>query len=298
MRFCPSPKCQCIAVKKATSDEVHCECGNVYCFQCDNGGHSPASCEDVVEWQALIKKQETRFGWKSENIKPCPNCTSPCNRYNSNQITCTKCHISFCYICNQDWAKTHSNEFTCNAPKDLIEAAEKNVADMSLNYIQFYYNRYISHNELCEMHKETLKNIDVVKEKYYDHFKCDRSETSFLEEGFKMLVDCRRMIANTYIYGYSMTRAINVPPPQKATEVERKAILAARKQKEHTRIFFHFQQGNLEKSADMLANLLDKDVPDLNRSAILNFMGNTKQFFEKLNHSFETGDWSAGGGTQ
>lgn len=293
MRFCPSTLCSHIAIRnKMRATEVHCECGNVYCFCCDNGGHSPASCEDVADWIVLINKPETRFGWKSENVKPCPNCHLPTNRYNSNQITCSNCHHSFCYICREEWAKTHSDQFTCNAPKEEVEAADKKLADITLDYVQFYYTRWISHTELCDTAKKTLTTIAEMKDKYCDQFGVDRGQAMFLEDGFKLLVDCRRTIASTYIYGYAMTKTINVPPPPGASDAEKKAHLQLRRQKENARKFFHFQQGDLEQSADRLASLLDAATPLLDRTRIIDFTNNCRRFFEKLNNSFENDDWS------
>lgn len=293
MRKCTSPTCSTIVIKNTNADEVHCKCGNVFCFSCDNGGHSPATCEDVAMWLALVNRPETRFNWKPDRIKPCPNCRSPTYRYNSNQITCKnhECNYSFCYVCLQDWNKTHSDQFTCNTPKDQVEAADRSIADMDLTHVQFYYTRWISHVELCESAKKALENINEMKQKYCDHFGCDRGDSSFLEDGFRLLVDCRRTIANTYIYGYAWTKAINVPYPQGLSAAEIKEARAVRAKQENDRRVFHFQQGDLEGCADKLASLLDADTPDLDRTRVLFFMQHCKQFFERLNHSFESGNW-------
>eukprot|EP00607_Mallomonas_marina_P001795 CAMPEP_0182439052 /NCGR_PEP_ID=MMETSP1167-20130531/86187_1 /TAXON_ID=2988 /ORGANISM="Mallomonas Sp, Strain CCMP3275" /LENGTH=237 /DNA_ID=CAMNT_0024632639 /DNA_START=389 /DNA_END=1099 /DNA_ORIENTATION=+ len=105
-------------------------CGFSSCLSCENGAHSPCSCEQWQDWIKRVKEEmatteDLKEGddvanqmWVAANTKKCPRCQTHIEKNEGcNHMSCRKCRHEFCWICMQDWS-LHSNNtggfFQCN----------------------------------------------------------------------------------------------------------------------------------------------------------------------------------------
>jgi len=119
VRFCSSPDCQfaCIATKvrrRGSEEDRHfvClreECRKEYCNECKLPWHPEQDCK-----QARAEASESEFipeaTLKEMNAKPCPTCKSLIEKLEDgscNEVNCTMCHTTFCWLCLQPVTEMH-----------------------------------------------------------------------------------------------------------------------------------------------------------------------------------------------
>ena len=118
--WCPAIGCANIIEKSEYTLEstVRCSCNSMYCFHCKKEEHVPASCKYLELWLEKEKADSENLTWLKANTKPCPKCQ--CNvekNQGCNQMICSKCKHSYCWLCQQDWS-THGGKtggyYACN----------------------------------------------------------------------------------------------------------------------------------------------------------------------------------------
>lgn len=104
LRHCPAPGCEFIIQNHAESKKkVTCVCGSSFCFFCGNDYHDPLPCKLVNSWLQLLLQPAEKFSkeWMEAFTKICPKCKVPIVKEGGcNHMVCSKCHASFCWICN------------------------------------------------------------------------------------------------------------------------------------------------------------------------------------------------------
>lgn len=94
LRWCPRNGCLNY-VRRAgrLRRQATCECGQQVCMKCGAAAHGWTRCANVGDAEFM------EFA-KNANVKPCPNCRIPTDKYTGcNHVTCHKCSYEWCWIC-------------------------------------------------------------------------------------------------------------------------------------------------------------------------------------------------------
>jgi ariadne-1 len=202
LKWCPNPGCNCvIETVLSTHIEVTCECGFVFCFACENEGHLPVNCDSYKKWKEKNASESENATWIVVNTKPCPKCKRPIEKNQGcNHMTCSQCRYEFCWICMGDW-KAHNGNYSCNKiNKDLWN--KQSNAKIELERYMFYFERYENHKKAIKKAKELR---DVLEDFAY-HMntinRIDMADLKFLFNCLDSLINVRRVLGNSYIFGY------------------------------------------------------------------------------------------------
>ena len=223
IKQCPNEKCH-FYVKSSdhSSQEIHCPCGTSYCFKCQKEPHRPCTCEiyeKFIEIKRNTNVEDDNKRWIEANTKECPNCHQKIQRSQGcNYMLCDPkaggCGHAFCYVCETDWAKHSQDHFNCNKYTDAVKNKEKRAKQIQKELEQdikkyerydFYFPRYMNYKssiEICETtFKETLNekiNLLMVMQNL------QLLETKFISEALDTIIEAKRTLKNTYIFGYYM----------------------------------------------------------------------------------------------
>ncbi len=209
-------------------------------------------------------------------------------------MTCRKetggCGYEFCWLCMGDWKEHGASTggyYKCNK----YEGAQKNDASLrkmekkqndakhELRRYMHYFERWHNHNKARKFASKMQEGIQSNREKL--HQRCGRgvSETQFMFSSCENIVDNRRVLEATYMYGYYLSDS------------------------DPTRELFEHMQEMLEKFNEELHGLVELDFPlkefitsDANgekfrthRSRIINLMASCKRFKAELLDGIEVG---------
>lgn len=110
MKWCIRPDCEKIVKVNlnAESSYVRCECGQEFCFKCNNAWHPGQACEDYIEgvYKNYIQRAEVKF---------CPNCHALIEKNDGcNHMTCLQCDYQFCWICERKYTNNHYSPLNIN----------------------------------------------------------------------------------------------------------------------------------------------------------------------------------------
>ncbi|KAJ6226165.1 e3 ubiquitin-protein ligase ari5-related [Anaeramoeba flamelloides] len=117
--LCPLSTCEKIVSRKNIifGTDACCECGHIFCFDCGNISHSPATCKEVENWELRKSLYSNTSNWLIKNTKRCPECSKVIEKNGGcNHMTCRKnlqgCGYEFCWVCLKKW-EGHSSYNTC-----------------------------------------------------------------------------------------------------------------------------------------------------------------------------------------
>lgn len=237
VKCCPSPGCDSyIYCEQKGNKEVTClYCEQSFCFKCLNEGHKPCTCEMVSVWDSKNKSESENIKWLQVNTKKCPACHKHIEKNQGcNHMTCQKqaggCGHEFCWLCLGVW-KGHQ---ACNKFNDDTKTKDTIKHDLE-RYIH-HFDRYMNHKKslgyAIKMKAQMVINVEHLNEvkgiPYID--------LQFLKEGVKTIVNSRRTLMNSYIFGYYLKKNSN------------------------QKTLFEFHQSMLESYADKLHGLLERDT--------------------------------------
>ena len=210
---CPNPKCHFYSKSTMHSArEINCVCGTTYCFKCSKDTHRPCSCEMYQKWLDLHDSSKNDEKWIEANTKECPHCHQKIEKSQGcNYMLCNKsaggCGHAFCYVCETDWAKHSQDHFNCNKYTDAVKNKEKKANQLKeeLKRTEFYFKLYMNNKRAVEILDTktrndleekinlivTLKNMPLI-------------ETKFIVEALNTTIKGKRLLKNTYIFGYYM----------------------------------------------------------------------------------------------
>eukprot|EP00536_Pseudo-nitzschia_multiseries_P001205 jgi/Psemu1/180583/e_gw1.15.23.1 len=169
-RYCSGPDCGCVAKKidlqtktarTRISQKVTCDtCSTTFCFDCGKDNHTPASCEDMAQWDRI--KGSSRF-WIKHNAKPCPGCNVPIEKNTGcNHMKCPKCNADFCWLC-LNLLNSHLEPHTCNR-YDAADSAEDDFERQAL----FTVTRYDAHDAAAAFTANQYKTFE--REKFVETY--------------------------------------------------------------------------------------------------------------------------------
>eukprot|EP00211_Chloroparvula_japonica_P015304 CAMPEP_0119145016 /NCGR_PEP_ID=MMETSP1310-20130426/36872_1 /TAXON_ID=464262 /ORGANISM="Genus nov. species nov., Strain RCC2339" /LENGTH=199 /DNA_ID=CAMNT_0007136805 /DNA_START=1 /DNA_END=600 /DNA_ORIENTATION=+ len=180
------------------------------------------------------------------------------------------CGFEFCWLCRGKWSEHGShtggyykcNKYQSSEAKKADDAAVD--AKTSLEQYMFYFHRYDSHKKARKsMSREQAETKGVILQ---DVFGVRTADTKFLVEAEEQLLQNRRALEYSYVYGYYFDRA----------------------QKE--RQLFEYLQEDLEKHTEELTRLYEREVASVTcydecmgwKEAVTNYSRVTKKFLENF----------------
>ena len=210
---CPNPKCHLYSKSNIHSArEVNCRCGTTYCFNCSKDTHRPCSCEMFENWNKMNNSSKNDDTWIEANTKECPHCHQKIEKSQGcNYMLCDKraggCGHAFCYVCETDWAKHSQDHFNCNKYTEAVKNKEKKANQLKekLKRVDFYYQLYINNKRACEiLDTKTRENIGEKLNLLVSLKNLPVIEVKFVNEAIDTTIMGKRLLKNTYIFGYYM----------------------------------------------------------------------------------------------
>eukprot|EP00898_Chlorokybus_atmophyticus_P001675 jgi/Chlat1/2508/Chrsp175S02376 len=253
LHWCPAPSCgRAISVKGLTgvnNTAVRCACGFSFCYKCNQESHVPVNCDTLRKWLIKCKDDSETANWLAANTLTCPSCKSAIQKNGGcNHMVCKQCRHEFCWVCAEPW-KEHGEStggyYACNRyDPTRVERKHADASKIALERYLHYYHRYSNHAKSRELEAAAAygkAKMEAMQSKPGTTY----LDVAYIKDAYSQLLDCRRTLQFTYVFGYYMGRG------------ERK-----------TR--FEFYQEDLEKSTEALSGLLEKPAEQMSRLHVLN----------------------------
>ncbi len=265
-RWCPGPGCERVACAETISDKeekgssLRCDtCFTSFCLMCGNEPHAPVSCRDLALWLKKCQDESETSNWILANTKECAKCGV---RIEKNQgchhMTCRRCGYEFCWLCMADWNK-HGYNYTCNRYDEKSPDSEK--ARASLNRYLHFYQRFHGHADGETFAKKQISETEQRMLTLQDSSATARwADVEFLKKANVLLVECRRVLKYTYVFGYYMN--------------EQSQVL----QRER----FEYHQEKLEAFTEGLSELMEKPVEEIDRTEAVNKIGVVETYMKNI----------------
>ncbi|XP_042483649.1 probable E3 ubiquitin-protein ligase ARI8 [Macadamia integrifolia] len=297
IKWCPSPGCG-YAVKFAVASnsrswDVTCHCSYSFCWNCTEEVHRPVvDCDTVGKWVLKQSHEGANVNWVLTHSKPCPKCKRQIEKNDGClHITCTPpCKYEFCWLCLGPWSKHGElrggfyscDKFLKSKLNGTYDEAEKRreMAENSLDRSAHYYERWASNHSLG---KEALANLQEIQTgKKLKELSLGEGvsemELESIREAWLLIVECRRVLKWTYVYGYYLPEYEEVK-----------------------RAFFEYLQGEAESGLKRLHYCVEKElkgylevegsIPDFHEflTKIVGLTKVTRNYFKNLVQAFENG---------
>jgi len=248
LRWCPGLNCNYIVeVLGSPKIDVNCKCKFIFCFNCGNESHIPATCEMFAKWNDRIKSEGEDNAWIAHNTKACPKCKVLTQKDTGcNHMTCTQCTQEYCWVCLEEW-ETHIKDYGCNKiNKDLFKA--EGAKNDTLRFV-FYYARYANHLQVINQAPGLKDQLNVFTDVMTQSRDVELADTVFLIDSLNTLVNARKALKNSYVFAYYLKNA------QEAQLLE-------------------FTQKDLEMNCEFCQELLERD-----KTPFVNSTDSTNQSF-------------------
>ena len=207
IKSCPSPGCETyILCEHSGNKEVHCvNCKCTYCFSCLRDGHKPCTCDMITYWESKNKSESENVKWLQINTKKCPNCHKHIEKNQGcNHMTCRKeaggCGYEFCWLCMGKW----SGHSACNKYED--DTKKKTELKHELDRYIHYFDRYMNYKKSYDFALKLKPHIQEQIEKFNDIKEIPYLDLIFLQDGVKTVIDSKRILMNSYIFGFLMKK--------------------------------------------------------------------------------------------
>ncbi|RMZ57524.1 hypothetical protein APUTEX25_003767 [Auxenochlorella protothecoides] len=218
LTWCPAPDCgraaEAMSVPVTAALDVICDCGSKYCFKCKQEAHRPVDCSTVNLWIIRDSKESENMTWILANTKNCPNCK---RHIEKNQgcmhMTCSQCRHEFCWLCLGDWRKHNENTggyYGCNMYQKARQNGELDEREMqreqakqSLERYMHYWQRWAENDRAkAKALTHLIKFRERQQEPLSEITATPSSQLKFVEDAWKQVIDCRRILKWTYAEGY------------------------------------------------------------------------------------------------
>mmetsp|Transcript_4026 Transcript_4026/g.7621 ORF Transcript_4026/g.7621 Transcript_4026/m.7621 type:complete len:552 (+) Transcript_4026:279-1934(+) len=279
MRWCPGADCDKVAVSKTGEGEANCECGRDFCLKCGEEPHSPVSCKDFEKWLEKCQNESETANWILANTKKCPKCYTRIEKNQGcNHITCQQCKYDFCWICGEPWEDHGANTggyYKCNKfksnEKDSNDQSDAAKAKRELDRYLHYYQRYHAHAQAQKFAKKQLLQTEARMVSLQEG-SADTSwiDVQFLKEATEQLVECRRVLKQTYVYAYYLP--LGAPGDE------------GRKDR------FEHHQEMLERFTESLSELSEQSLEKMDRADVVNMTRVVNNFVKNIVKYVEEGE--------
>jgi ariadne-1 len=182
------------------------------------------------------------------------------------------CSYEFCWLCRGPWSE-HSSEtggyYACNKYNASSAKKEDETAaniKTELDAYMFYFHRYESHHNAMKIANAQRRNAETKSSDLMDRFGVRPQDTKFLMEATEQLLDNRRCLKYSYVYGYYLKS-----PAEKS--------------------LFEYLQEDLEKHTNTLSELYERNLDDFKgnfgefskwKETVTNYVRVTSGFLDKF----------------
>ncbi|KAL8051589.1 hypothetical protein ABFX02_06G157500 [Erythranthe guttata] len=201
IKWCPGPACErAVQIEPGEREnyDVACDCSHRFCWNCTGETHHPVDCKTVEKWIELNSSEAENTTWILAYTKPCPKCKRNIEKNQGcNHMTCRQpCGHHFCWLCLGPLDKSHTN---CNMYR-ADEVGQKRVrgAREHLDRYSHYYERWALNHKSGET---ALSDLNRVRGELSGK-KLAGVELRFVIEALERIVECRRELKWSYVYGY------------------------------------------------------------------------------------------------
>ena len=215
VKLCPNPKCdKIIKLPGHGMFDIKCECGTSFCFKCLKDSHRPCDCYMLEVWEKKTKNDAENVKWLLVNTKQCPNCKKYIEKNQGcNHMTCRKeaggCGYEFCWICLGEWAPHGTSWYKCTRVNQKeLDKKQKEITNIKLEMEKFDKS-YQNFNDEENSIKYALKleeKIELYKKFLTEKKSQTQLDVLFLDDALKTVIECHRLLKNTYIFGYYMKK--------------------------------------------------------------------------------------------
>jgi ariadne-1 len=277
LRWCPAPGCERIIMAGAGVVNVRCGpggCGANFCFRCGEEAHAPSSCSELVLWTEKCQNESETANWILANTKRCPKCTTRIEKNQGcNHMTCSQCKYEFCWTCMGNWTDHGANTggyYKCNkfdpaASTDPDDATGR--AKRELDRYLHYFKRYQAHHSAqLFAEKQLLQTERRMGELQETTGGSSWIDVQFLKTANEMVIECRRTLKFTYVFGYYLT----APKP-----------LASDESNKHRDLFENMQE-DLERYTELLSELTEYPIEKMCQPEVKESIINNTRVVEKF----------------
>lgn len=247
-KWCPAPDCGCAIEYELGSEScgVICECLRNFCWHCGEDSHSPVECETVKNWILKNNSESENVTWVLANTKPCPKCKVPIEKgIGCMHMTCKPpCGYHFCWICLGSY-RSHDSR-ACNGYKETVRRGESEVDRLRASAREYirryahYFERWNANRKSREKAEADLLEVKTTKLQQLGENLClPAGQLNFVTEAWEQIVECRRVLKWTYVYGYYMA-------PEEQTKTE----------------LFEYLQGQAEVALERLHDYAENKVQE------------------------------------
>jgi len=235
LKWCPGAGCEKVLKVRdlGQCNECACDCGMTFCFRCSREIHFPLSCETLTCWEDKVRSDSATGQWIAANSKRCRKCNAHIEKNGGcNWIHC-RCGHEFCFFCYSTERSHHGQP--CNAPP----SADMEGAQNDLAYFMHYFERYDGHRKSQELETALRATAETAIGRELDRAEAGQTaaELAYLSESVEVLIQCRRLLKNTYPFAFMMPRDTNA------------------------KLLFEALQAQLEASTEMLSQQLEAEGP-------------------------------------
>eukprot|EP00638_Chattonella_subsalsa_P015431 CAMPEP_0117848098 /NCGR_PEP_ID=MMETSP0949-20121206/20196_1 /TAXON_ID=44440 /ORGANISM="Chattonella subsalsa, Strain CCMP2191" /LENGTH=470 /DNA_ID=CAMNT_0005694849 /DNA_START=125 /DNA_END=1536 /DNA_ORIENTATION=- len=272
LRWCPGAGCPKAVKAPVQAAHVQCTCGCAFCFKCAEESHAPAACKELARWKEKCQNESETANWILANTKRCPKCSTRIEKNQGcNHMTCRQCKEEFCWICMGPWSEHGANTggyYKCNrfeskaSPEDNDAARAKAELDRYLHYYQRYHGHHQAQKYAEKQQAATEQRMVELQEASEGSTWID---VQFLKNATDQLIECRRALKYTYVYGYYLPDS----SPHKS--------------------LFEDHQENLEKFTEHLSGLSEMSFDRMERTEVINYTRVTGKFLNTILKSVQEG---------
>ncbi|XP_077978497.1 uncharacterized protein LOC144433953 [Glandiceps talaboti] len=146
-QWCPSSKCGRIVqfdqTCQSTSVSVNCDCGKLWCSECKEEAHWPATCDQATTYRDLRKNNGDDNSHTSPlisyvKVKKCPECRHPMEKNGGCPNMTCRCGIRFCWDCLTSLDSTDHGWLSCQRNRRDLET----VALYGYHSVSFHMDFY------------------------------------------------------------------------------------------------------------------------------------------------------------
>eukprot|EP00635_Sarcinochrysidales_sp_CCMP3193_P011834 CAMPEP_0118905578 /NCGR_PEP_ID=MMETSP1166-20130328/9514_1 /TAXON_ID=1104430 /ORGANISM="Chrysoreinhardia sp, Strain CCMP3193" /LENGTH=655 /DNA_ID=CAMNT_0006844849 /DNA_START=310 /DNA_END=2277 /DNA_ORIENTATION=+ len=276
LRWCPAPNCDKVVRAGPCVTSVKCGpggCGSAFCMKCGDEAHQPASCELLRLWQEKCQNESETANWILANTKRCPKCQTRIEKNQGcNHMSCSQCKHEFCWMCMGDWSEHGASTggyYKCNKYDPLKvgdEESDTARAKRELDRYLHFYKRYHCHDQAQSFASKQLAATEKRMVELQESTNGSWIDVQFLKTANEMVIDCRRTLKSTYIFGYYLD-----PDAHKQREL------------------FENLQEHLEKFTETLSELTELPLDKMDRTEVVNITRVTENFLHNLIQGAENG---------
>ena len=261
LRWCPAAGCErVLKLRELACDECACPCGMVFCAKCSREWHYPLTCEVLTRWEDKVASDSATGQWFEAHAKRCRKCLSHIEKNGGcNWITC-RCGHQFCFFCFSEDRSHHGQP--CNAPPP----PEAHDAQHELAYFMHYLDRYNGHKKSQELEAALREGAAsrIEAELARGGSSHTAIELDYLRESVEVLIQCRRLLTNTYPFAFYVPRG-------------------------NAKELFEDLQARLEGATERLSMLLEEEgAPD--KTSVLLLKDEASRRMLNMRAAFETGE--------